>query len=31
VLVLAAAQGQPKRKDGVWPAWGRLQSWVIGE
>lgn len=31
VLVLAEAHGQPKRKDGDWPAWGRLQSWVVSE
>jgi len=31
VLLLAEAQGQPKRKDGEWPAWGRLQSWVVGD
>ncbi|MGE3312268.1 MAG: WD40 repeat domain-containing protein [Limisphaerales bacterium] len=25
LLVLAGANGQPQRKDGVWPPWGRLQ------
>ena len=24
-LVISGATGQPQRKDGVWPAWGRLQ------
>ncbi len=25
LVVLAGANGQPQRKDGVWPPWGRLQ------
>ena len=28
-LVIAGAKGQPQRKDGVWPAWGRLQTYQV--
>jgi WD40 repeat protein len=28
-LVIAAAIGQPARKDGVWPPWGRLQVYRV--
>lgn len=28
-LVLAGANGQPQRKDGVWPPWGRLQVYWV--
>jgi len=29
-LVITGAKGQPQRKDGVWPAWGRLQTYQVG-
>jgi len=28
-VLLAGANGQPARKDGQWPAWGRLQTWRV--
>jgi WD40 repeat protein len=28
-LVLAGANGQPQRKDGAWPAWGRIQVYAV--
>lgn len=28
-LILAGANGQPQRKDGAWPSWGRLQIYRI--
>ncbi len=28
-LILAGANGQPQRKDGVWPAWGRVQVYQV--
>ena len=28
-LILAGANGQPPRKDGVWPKWGRLQVYRL--
>lgn len=28
-LLLAAASGQPQPKDGLWPAWGRLQAYAL--
>ncbi len=28
-LVLSGATGQPARKDGVWPSWGRLQVYRV--
>ena len=28
-LVLCGANGQPARKDGLWPAWGRLQTYRV--
>lgn len=28
-LILAGAKGQPARKDGVWPAWGRVQVYRV--
>ena len=28
-LILAGANGQPQRKDGVWPAWGRVQVYRV--
>ena len=28
-LILAGANGQPQRKNGVWPAWGRLQVYQL--
>ena len=30
-VIFAAAQGQPKPKDGRWPAWGRVQACSVGE
>jgi len=29
-LFLAGANGQPQRKDGVWPSWGRVQVYEVG-
>lgn len=29
-LILAGANGQPQRKDGVWPSWGRVQVYEVG-
>lgn len=29
LLILAGANGQPQRKNGAWPAWGRLQSYRV--
>ncbi len=29
-LVLAGANGQPQRKDGAWPSWGRVQVYEVG-
>jgi WD40 repeat protein len=29
LLVLAGAQGQPQRKEGVWPPWGRVQIYRV--
>jgi WD40 repeat protein len=29
-LFISGAIGQPQRKDGKWPSWGRLQSYRIG-
>lgn len=28
-LILAGAEGQPQRKLGFWPPWGRVQSWQV--
>lgn len=28
-LILCGANGQPKRKDGRWPSWGRLQVYSV--
>lgn len=28
-VIIAAANGQPARKDGQWPAWGRLQVYKV--
>ena len=28
-LIMAGANGQPQRKDGVWPKWGRLQVYRV--
>jgi len=28
-LIIAGANGQPQRKDGVWPTWGRLQVYRV--
>jgi WD40 repeat protein len=30
-LIITGAQGQPQRKDGKWPSWGRLQSYQLQE
>jgi WD40 repeat protein len=29
-LILSGAIGQPQRKDGKWPSWGRLQVYRVG-
>ena len=29
LLVLSGATGQPQRKDGAWPSWGRLQAYRV--
>ena len=28
-LIISGANGQPQRKDGVWPAWGKLQTYRV--
>jgi hypothetical protein len=28
-LILSGANGQPQRKEGAWPPWGRLQVYRI--
>ena len=28
-LILSGASGQPARKDGVWPPWGRVQVYRV--
>ena len=28
-LIISGANGQPQRKDGVWPSWGKLQTYRV--
>jgi hypothetical protein len=28
-LIISGATGQPERKEGKWPPWGRLQLWRV--